>query len=438
MPDVHRSRVTVVGPTGRADLAVPRRVSAALILPPILDQLKIKAGAADAAWEIACLDGRPIDPGASLADCGVADGDLLFVRRIEDGPPERYDDVAEIIGEESAPVRWTSVHASITAGIAGAVLTLIAIAAVVAHLAPPARLLASAAAFAVLSTAVVAASRRPAMHGFASLLLVSAAACASIVGNAAAGGRLDGAGIVAGAAASGSCCLAGGLLIGRHAVVGYAGAGTAMFGAVAGVVVLTGGRLVLAAAIVGALAVVSLPLAPGIALRLSGVAALDRRDDGDVDPAVPIDAARARVRDADRALRGLLAGSSIGVASASVVLADSHDPTARGLAMALALLTLIRSRAFRDRDQAAVVTGAGLCALCFSAACLPWAGGLMPVAAFVVAAACFAAVFAIAARSRGFRIQRVIEVADVMLTCATLPVVLAIGGAYGAVLAMWD
>jgi len=427
------ARVTVVAPTGRADLAVPRRIPAAVLLPLLLDELRIKASADDAAWELARLDGRPVDGEASLADADVHDGDLLLVRRVDTAEPVRYDDVCEIIADAGAPTPWTPACTAIACYAAGAALVLVTIVVAVVGLAPSTRLPVCAAVLTVLVLGLAAVHRRAA-HGFVSVMVALVSVCAAVVANTLAGGRPDGVGILAGAAALGAFSLVGGVVAGRHASVVYGGSLVSVLGGIAGLGVIMTGRLAEAVAVCGTVAVASFAVAPDLAVRLSGVASLDR----DVSAAIPADTARTCVRNADRALLGMLSGAAACVVVAAVVLVCVADPAACGLAGALALLTLIRSRAFRDRSQVAVLAAAGLCALAIVSAGLPSLGGWTLAVPSVAAVACLVTACAIERRWPGYGVQRVIEIVDVALMCAVPPAVLAVGGAYGAVLALWD
>ena len=82
------SRVTVVAPNTRIDLALPADVAVADLLPMLLD-MSGEAAAADGGsrhggWCLAKLGGDALDNSQTLASLGIVDGDLLQLRRRSD------------------------------------------------------------------------------------------------------------------------------------------------------------------------------------------------------------------------------------------------------------------------------------------------------------------------------------------------------------------
>jgi hypothetical protein len=73
--------VTVAGPSGRRDLAVPAGVPVGDLLGPVAAALPgddpPPAAAGHARWRLAPLGGDPLPPERSLAACGVGDGAIL-------------------------------------------------------------------------------------------------------------------------------------------------------------------------------------------------------------------------------------------------------------------------------------------------------------------------------------------------------------------------
>lgn len=121
------SRVTVVAPTTRIDLALPADVAVADLLPMILDmarQVTPDGGSRHGGWCLAKLgDSEPLDPSQSLAEQGVLDGDILQLRRRADNPPPPlYDDVVDALAEaEPGSYRpWTKKTAAKIGHTAGA------------------------------------------------------------------------------------------------------------------------------------------------------------------------------------------------------------------------------------------------------------------------------------------------------------------------------
>ncbi|MEU4764819.1 type VII secretion integral membrane protein EccD [Actinosynnema sp. NPDC023794] len=97
------SRVTVVAPRTRIDVALPADVAVADLLPMLLDMAKEATpdgGVRHGGWALAKLGEGPLDPSRTLASLGVVDGELLQLRkRNENPPPPLYDDVVDAIAE---------------------------------------------------------------------------------------------------------------------------------------------------------------------------------------------------------------------------------------------------------------------------------------------------------------------------------------------------
>lgn len=130
------SRVTVVAPRTRIDVALPADVSIADLLPMLLDMAKEATpdgGARHGGWCLARLGESPLDPSRTLASLGVVDGDLLQLRRrSENPPPPLYDDVVDAIAE-STPNSfrpWTKETAHRLGHVAGGLTLVLAAVAV--------------------------------------------------------------------------------------------------------------------------------------------------------------------------------------------------------------------------------------------------------------------------------------------------------------------
>ncbi|MEU6640981.1 type VII secretion integral membrane protein EccD [Saccharomonospora sp. NPDC046836] len=119
------SRVTVVAPRTRIDVALPADVAVADLLPMLLDMAKEvtpDGGARHGGWALAKLGDAPLDPSRTLASLGIVDGELLQLRkRNENPPPPLYDDVVDAIAEaEPDSFRpWTKETAQRIGHIAG-------------------------------------------------------------------------------------------------------------------------------------------------------------------------------------------------------------------------------------------------------------------------------------------------------------------------------
>lgn len=120
------SRVTVVAPRTRIDVALPADVAVADLLPMLLDMARETTpdgGARHGGWALAKLGDAPLDPSRTLASLGVVDGDLLQLRRRnENPPPPLYDDVVDAIADADPDSfrPWTKETARRIGHIAGA------------------------------------------------------------------------------------------------------------------------------------------------------------------------------------------------------------------------------------------------------------------------------------------------------------------------------
>ncbi|MBK0865774.1 MAG: type VII secretion integral membrane protein EccD [Saccharopolyspora sp.] len=120
------SRVTVVAPNTRIDLALPADVAVADLLPMLLDMSRETApdgGSRHGGWCLAKLGDEPLDNSQTLASLGIVDGDLLQLRRRSDNPPPPlYDDVVDALAEaEPGSYRpWTKETANKIGHTAGA------------------------------------------------------------------------------------------------------------------------------------------------------------------------------------------------------------------------------------------------------------------------------------------------------------------------------
>jgi type VII secretion integral membrane protein EccD len=121
------SRVTVVAPTTRIDLALPADVSVADLLPMLLEkarEVRADGGSRHGGWCLARIgDDAPLDASQTLASLGVMDGDILQLRRNADNPPPPlYDDVVDALAEaEPGSYRpWTKETAAKVGHTAGA------------------------------------------------------------------------------------------------------------------------------------------------------------------------------------------------------------------------------------------------------------------------------------------------------------------------------
>lgn len=121
------SRVTVVAPRTRIDVALPADVAVADLLPMLLEMAREATpdgGARHGGWALAKLGDQPLDPSRTLASLGVVDGELLQLRRRDENPPPPlYDDVVDAIAEADPDAYrpWTQQTARRAGHIAGGI-----------------------------------------------------------------------------------------------------------------------------------------------------------------------------------------------------------------------------------------------------------------------------------------------------------------------------
>lgn len=125
------SRVTVVAPRTRIDVALPADVAVADLLPMLLEMAKEATpdgGARHGGWCLAKLGDSPLDPSRTLGSLGIVDGDMLQLRkRAENPPPPLYDDVVDAIAESTPDSYrpWTKETAQRIGHVAGALALLL-------------------------------------------------------------------------------------------------------------------------------------------------------------------------------------------------------------------------------------------------------------------------------------------------------------------------
>ncbi|NIH85641.1 type VII secretion integral membrane protein EccD [Amycolatopsis granulosa] len=119
------SRVTVVAPRTRIDVALPADVAVADLMPMLLEMARETSpdgGARHGGWALAKLGDAPLDPSRTLASLGIVDGDLLQLRKRNDNPPPPlYDDVVDAIADAQPDTfrPWTKETARRIGHIAG-------------------------------------------------------------------------------------------------------------------------------------------------------------------------------------------------------------------------------------------------------------------------------------------------------------------------------
>jgi type VII secretion integral membrane protein EccD len=435
------SRVTVVAPRTRIDLALPSDVAVANLLPMVLTMAGEAApdgGSQHGGWCLAKLGGDTIDPDRSLSSLGVVDGDLLQLRHRRDSPPlPLFDDVVEAIAV-SAPDSyrpWTQ-NTARTLGLVAAGLALLAGAIALFRAGPG------------LGVAAIAG-------GGAVVVLVAGAVVARVY-NEAGAGVLVAAGSVPLSFVSGlyvvpgsvqaenfllACTLALVLSIASIMVLGdgitafVASATTTAIGALAFLVASLVERPDAGiAAAATAVALGGISAVPRLTIQLSrlpmpqipGSAEDLQRDSGFPDYV----AIERRAGLAHEYMTGMIIGSGV-VAAAGAILASTGGALGIVLAVVVATVLLLRARSYANGSQAIALLVSGMVAVAGLLVGLLVTAGqalLLVVFAGLLVLAALALALGVVLPSRRFSpvLRRSVDVIEAMLIAAVLPLALGV------------
>ncbi|MFI1191761.1 type VII secretion integral membrane protein EccD [Micromonospora sp. NPDC020750] len=448
------SRITIVAPRTRMDLALPADVPLADLLPTLLRHAGedlADDGVRHGGWSLARLGGQPLDGGRTAAQLGLRDGEVLyFTPRAAAAPEIVFDDVVDAVATATnqRPGSWqVGTTRSFSVLFAAAALSAGALAALFAG--PPQL----PGAIAALLVAVA--------------LVVSAAVLSRAAGDSRTGSVLALVGI--GHAATGGLLV----LAGDRTLTGLASphvllAATAVvvFGAVAALAV--GDRLPLffgatavgaavglgavvslafsvgapaAAAVVATVAFAFLPALPMASYRLARlpVPSIPTGPDDLKTDTETVDG-RQVLRLSERAdafLTGLLWTVALLVLGGEVILAlDGRLPSTL-LCLVLALLSLLRARPFIGRALRTPVLLAGTAGLGLAAAATFAAGStalrLGVVLGGLVVAAVISLIYGLTVA--GKRISpvwgRLLDIVEILLIISLVPLAAWVCGLYG-------
>lgn len=402
-------RITVVGERRQVDLAVPAAA-------PITTYVNTLARLCDqqdsdimpAAWSLATAMNEPFAPERSLAQLGVVDGQILYLRDVVahefDEPVvhdvgERVSEVAERFLER----RW-DVRARVVTVMAIGLCWLVAVLVVLASRGQPAgSVLADVAVTAGLvlpSLAWVGAERRwPVPSRMREALALTAVPLLALGGRVLAASAwsagMGRSGITEAAFTTYALVVGAlaGALLAYFAAPGVAAGAVLLVAVVAAVVgcvlVLLGANSVESAAVVALVAFVLLTITPLTVSRLVAFAyrrANARRPAGENDEAVVSDAVRAAMN----LLVVWTCGLAAVLAALLVPLAASNSPYAAGLAGCLGLALLLRAGEGRLVAEVVPVGLAGTAALftllVVGSGHLGWADWIAPTCACLTAA----------------------------------------------------
>ncbi|MFG3553543.1 type VII secretion integral membrane protein EccD [Micromonospora sp. NPDC047557] len=448
------SRITIVAPRTRMDLALPSDVPMADLLPTLLryaGEDLADDGVRHGGWALSRLGGAPLDGGRTAAQLGVRDGEVLYFNpRSASAPEVVFDDVVDAVATATTqrPGSWQ-------VGATRSFAVLFAAAAF------------GAGALAALFTGPPHLPGALAALLVAVALLVGAAVLARAAGDSGTGSVLAMVGLVH-AGTGGLLLLAGDrkltelasphVLLAATAVV-VAGAVAVLavgdryplFFAAIGVGAGTGLGALLSlalridaaagAAVVAAVAFGVVPALPMVAYRLARlpVPSIPTGPDDLKTDSESVDGRQVLERSdrADQFLTGLLWTVSVLVLGAQLVLALDGRLPAVLLCLVLALLSLLRARPLLGRAQRVPVLLAGTVGLGLAAAAT-FAGGSLPVRlGLILGGLLLAAVVSLiyGLTVAGKRISpvwgRLLDIVEIMLIIALVPLAVWVCGLYG-------
>lgn len=447
------SRVTVVAPRTRIDLALPSDVAVANLLPMLLamtGESSPDGGSRHGGWCLARLDGEAIDPDRPLSSLGVVDGDLLQLRhRSDNPPPPLFDDVVEAIAV-AAPGSyrpWTASTAR-TLGMVAAGLALLASAVALLQAGAGAgagaepRLGIAALAGAAAVVALIAGTVVTRVYDETSAGVVVAAGSLPL-------GFVSGLYIVPGDVHGGlhaanfllACTLT---LVLATASIMVLGAGITPFTASATAAALGALAFLLAslvdrstagiAAGAAAVALGSISALPRLAIQLSRLpmpqvpsSAKDLREDSGFPDYTAIERQAGL---AHEHLTGMIMGSGA-VAAIGAVLAAAEGTLGIVLGAVVAAVLLLRARSYANANQAIALLVSGMVAVAgLIASLLATAGPGLLLVGFggLLLLATLALVTGVALPRRRFSpvLRRSVDVAEAVLIAAVLPLALGV------------
>jgi type VII secretion integral membrane protein EccD len=371
------SRVTVVAPRTRIDVALPADVSVADLLPMLLDMAKETTpdgGARHGGWCLAKLGDNPLEPSRTLGSLGIVDGDMLQLRRRnENPPPPLYDDVVDAIAE-SAPGSfrpWTKQTANRIGYIAGA-LAMVAAAVALLLGGPLGGGDGIAAAIAAGATAVVAvavgATVARAYQATTAGVLIAAAGglpMAFVSGLYIVPDRLGAANFLLACALMGIVASASILLIGAGVTTFIAAGTAAVFGILAfGVGTLIDHPAAGIAAGTAAAALAGISVLPRLTIQLAKLplpnvpgSAEDLKEDSGFPDYQSIE---RRAGLAHEYMTGMIVGCGVTAAVSAMIAAGSPGIWGVILAVVVTLVLLLRGRTYANGSQAIALLATGM------------------------------------------------------------------------------
>ncbi|GAA3638957.1 hypothetical protein GCM10022200_22930 [Microbacterium awajiense] len=428
------TRLTLSGATRRAEVVVADAEPLGSALPQLLDLLGEAGGTVARPLSLVTADGEPVDIARTPSQLQLRDGTLLRLVRLDAAPPPPVViDVTDAAADalEIRADRWDA-RARMSAGG-----TAIAIAAALAATLPPYGDDVAAAWWMlgglVALLAIAAGLGLGGVRGSATCAAAAAAGLVPALALAAttASGPLTAAAVAL--ASAGLVVLVGIGVARRNRGAAAGGALGGVLGTLLLILLLVGVPPTAAAAVVAVVAGFATGPLPWIALSAAGLTELDQRA-ADGDPATRARAAAA-IDDAYASLSWSVAfvAAAIGVAGVSLVLAA--ELWAGLLALAVALVAAMRTRAFPLRMQGWTLWTA-VAAIAVAAVVLldGWVGSAVSAGSAIVIA------FVVLAQPRPHTRARLRGLGNVLETLAVvslLPLLLGALGVYAELLGMF-
>ncbi|HEY3505163.1 MAG TPA: type VII secretion integral membrane protein EccD [Actinocatenispora sp.] len=454
------TRVTIVAPKTRVDLSVPDDVPLADLLPTLLKYVGedvARSGVTHGGWALARLGGRALDTDRTPGQLGIKHGEELhFAPREELAPEVVFDDVVDAIvgGVETHGRRWTpattrtfGLGVLAGAGVLGAALLAVAAAPLPGGLTALGLGAALLLVAAVLARAVgdaragLLAAALSLPYGFAGGMLLLAT-----------GADRYGAGpLLLGTMAALLCTVLGAVAV-AYQVPAFVGVGIALVGpAAAALVVLAAGVPAAAAgAVLAAVALAALPAAPMAAFRLARLPVPTIPTTAEELKADAVEVAGADVLGrtviAGHYLTALVAAMSTVVFGCVAVVVGTGGWAGSLLALVVCVVLLCRSRTFvvlAHRLPPLLAGLLGLGVLVAGAALHPVPAVPSGVAvalglAVLLLTGAAAAMYGLASAGRRTTPVwgRVLDIVEVVLGLAVIPLVLAVCDLYTLVRAL--
>lgn len=450
------SRVTIVAPGTRMDLALPSDVPLADLLPTLLryaGEDLADDGATHGGWALRRLGGPPLDTGRTVAELDIHDGEMLYLTPRADASPEVvFDDVVDAVATATRQRadRWVTADTRrfavgfTVAALAGGIAAVLF--AGPPHL--PSALVGTGLGLVLLVTATLVSrvggdSRTGTLFGLVGLAYGGTGGLLLLAGDRSLA-ELAAPDVLLAATFLVVYGAVGTLAVGDYPQVflGAAALGVAL-GVGAGICLVLGAEPAVAAAVVGTVSFATVPAHPILAYRLARLPM----------PSIPTDPEDLR-RDvttvdgrrilalSERAaeyLTGLTVTVAVAVLASVLVLVLDGGLPAVLLAALLAVLLMLRARPMPGRSQRLPVLVCG--ALGLGAVTLTWfaTGGALTrlglVLGVLLAAAVISLVYGLAVA--GKRISplwgRTLDILEILMIVAVVPVAAWAAGLYGVV-----